>query len=829
MWTRAPSITSCVDCLASDHEEEVGGASSRFHHRGSSRSSSNHQPGGQELQDTRPTASPAAATTTKPEYTATLDYLPTLGSPTTTVHHDLPKPPGSSKRSFSRGRSFVSDAGLEPALMSTPELASVVATRVKQPATQTGSNDDDDVGCVSRTDKPQLDDMQTQISLANAHTPASCDQEVPEVVLPSPSSKRRRLETYPNDEPELNHSPAEARSPEGCEDSGLTGEQHMADPERTSTPEGIDSAAPVTELAAAPVPQCSTVPSPGHQQEIVADPEPLQILEHLHFSSVAGRTSSPRDDDPHYTTSQFLPPAGHIRVPDTRSAQITRTMAGGGDEWLRLSLGSHSQSDDEPPATQSLYQQPPPRTASPDPPGIRDFFKFGVEIPEASSSYRHYAGAAPYGPGQSSPHYAGESSKQHYYQADPRSGGLPPSHPLLRPRTSSRDFDPNVPTPRVLSEQFKDSFTPPQFSNLVSLPYLPARVLQPVRSEQTETTAVHAWRSSAHEAGPSASPSSGPQYSYPPSPSPWMLQQQQQLQFLQQDPQRTSPNPAEFLSVGTRDWREGTRLSSMQAPLAQGVDPEQSWLNLLQRVGNTSNVPSMSSAAPRHPESMPSAEYLDALKRAVERFQGADQGGKEEPLTATFPQPRLPFDPSTDISLARFYGASGSSKPRAQAAGPGPSSQRRILRPYAPRPGLWFTLQASNSQPEASPLQQIPTAYIRVVDDTMTVAVVRRYLANKLGLASEDEVEVTCKGQSLQPSLSLNQVRDSIWQSPNINTPSPNTTQLLSEGKAWKAPDGSITLVGDVVIVLTYGRRPLQQQAPPPTPTPISTPTPTST
>lgn len=111
----------------------------------------------------------------------------------------------------------------------------------------------------------------------------------------------------------------------------------------------------------------------------------------------------------------------------------------------------------------------------------------------------------------------------------------------------------------------------------------------------------------------------------------------------------------------------------------------------------------------------------------------------------------------------------------------------------------------------------------------MTVAVVRRYLANKLGLASEDEVEVTCKGQSLQPSLSLNQVRDSIWQSPNINTPSPNTTQLLSEGKAWKAPDGSITLVGDVVIVLTYGRRPLQQQAPPPTPTPISTPTPTST
>lgn len=74
------------------------------------------------------------------------------------------------------------------------------------------------------------------------------------------------------------------------------------------------------------------------------------------------------------------------------------------------------------------------------------------------------------------------------------------------------------------------------------------------------------------------------------------------------------------------------------------------------------------------------------------------------------------------------------------------------------------------------------------------------------------QVELTCKGQLLQATLSLHQVRDGIWQSPNTNVPHPNTHRLLSEGKAWKAPDGSITLVGDVVMVLTYSRRPQQHE-----------------
>lgn len=88
------------------------------------------------------------------------------------------------------------------------------------------------------------------------------------------------------------------------------------------------------------------------------------------------------------------------------------------------------------------------------------------------------------------------------------------------------------------------------------------------------------------------------------------------------------PNPAEFLSMGTpREYRMPP-FSSMQHQQSQGVDPEQAWRNLLQRVGNNMNVPvgtGFPARAPMLPPGDQSEEHMDALKRAVERFQGADQ------------------------------------------------------------------------------------------------------------------------------------------------------------------------------------------------------------
>jgi hypothetical protein len=155
----------------------------------------------------------------------------------------------------------------------------------------------------------------------------------------------------------------------------------------------------------------------------------------------------------------------------------------------------------------------------------------------------------------------------------------------------------------------------PAFSNLATLAYHPARVVQPVRSEQTETTSVHA--------------------------APWMGMG---MPHHHEAP-RTPPNPAEFLSMATpgafRDWRSGAGPSflSMQPPLAQGVDADLAWRNLLQRVGSNLSVPSgfgggagaaASSSSSGRGEAMmlppgEREEYMDALTRAVERFQGADQ------------------------------------------------------------------------------------------------------------------------------------------------------------------------------------------------------------
>ncbi|KAG0573825.1 hypothetical protein KC19_VG212700 [Ceratodon purpureus] len=537
-----------------------------------------------------------------------------------------------------------------------------------------------------------------------------------------------------------------------------------------------------------------------------------------------------RSDDETQSTSQIYT---WVPLSQSSSSRYPSMASHGSDEWLQLSLGRGFESGETQPKDLPAYQVPqspiqtinPPTCNDPSQGIIRDFFKIG------SDAEAHYGST--YTSSSTTP-----SHRQHYSgtpESSFRSGGAL-SRPLyfLEPRPPfSRDstrVDPNVIIPRVpsggnvgnvegqfLSPPLVLQHRTPAFSKLITLPCHPTRVLQPVRSKQTETTLVHI--------------------------SPWMGMG---LHYPHYEAPRTPPNPVELNGMATpgafRNWRSGAAGSSgpfltKQPHPAQGVDPELAWRNLLQGVESNLSMPrgfggagASSSSGGGEAMMLPSGEreeYLDALTRAVERFQGADQGGKDESLTdfqrlqtnAMLPPGQRPhlvpsFDPSTDFSLARYLNTPSSSGSKARTPAPALYSdrQRRILRPHAPRPGLWFTLQALNSQSEASPLQQIPTAYIRVVDDTMTVAAVKRYLVNKLGTAGEDEVELWCKGQPLQPNIPLSQVRDGIWRSPSTNTPNPSTTQLLSEGKAWKAPDGSITLVGDVVMMLTYGRRP---QTPP--------------
>ncbi|KAK9063563.1 hypothetical protein SSX86_017433 [Deinandra increscens subsp. villosa] len=91
---------------------------------------------------------------------------------------------------------------------------------------------------------------------------------------------------------------------------------------------------------------------------------------------------------------------------------------------------------------------------------------------------------------------------------------------------------------------------------------------------------------------------------------------------------------------------------------------------------------------------------------------------------------------------------------------------RVVNPPRRPHSGVWFMLQASQNQAKEPFLPQIPKSYLRIKDGRMTVGLLIKYLVNKLELGSESEVEITCKGHQLLSLLTLQHVRDAIWNSP---------------------------------------------------------------
>ncbi|KAF8020901.1 hypothetical protein BT93_G1343 [Corymbia citriodora subsp. variegata] len=123
----------------------------------------------------------------------------------------------------------------------------------------------------------------------------------------------------------------------------------------------------------------------------------------------------------------------------------------------------------------------------------------------------------------------------------------------------------------------------------------------------------------------------------------------------------------------------------------------------------------------------------------------------------------------------------------------GPSSDIRIIDPpRRPHSGIWFMLQASQSQAKEPFLPQIPKSYLRIKDGRMTVRLIMKYLVNKLRLDSESEVEITCRGQHLQPGLTLQHVRDQVW-----------STGQRRDQAATLLPESS---TADHLMVLHYGR-----------------------
>ncbi|KAH7283745.1 hypothetical protein KP509_34G022200 [Ceratopteris richardii] len=92
--------------------------------------------------------------------------------------------------------------------------------------------------------------------------------------------------------------------------------------------------------------------------------------------------------------------------------------------------------------------------------------------------------------------------------------------------------------------------------------------------------------------------------------------------------------------------------------------------------------------------------------------------------------------------------------------------------------GIWFSLQEADLDcpsdevddvqqriPHPSPSQKL---YLRIRDGEMRISVVKSYLMKKLGPLDStngngDEVQITCRGQILSPTLTIQQVHDKIW------------------------------------------------------------------
>ncbi|KAJ0982405.1 hypothetical protein J5N97_010660 [Dioscorea zingiberensis] len=75
---------------------------------------------------------------------------------------------------------------------------------------------------------------------------------------------------------------------------------------------------------------------------------------------------------------------------------------------------------------------------------------------------------------------------------------------------------------------------------------------------------------------------------------------------------------------------------------------------------------------------------------------------------------------------------------------------------------MWFYLEASTDQGGNASLPQISPGHVRIKDVVRPVSVIQKYLAMKLNLANEAQVELMCHGQRLNPTMPMIDLVD-IW------------------------------------------------------------------
>lgn len=113
-------------------------------------------------------------------------------------------------------------------------------------------------------------------------------------------------------------------------------------------------------------------------------------------------------------------------------------------------------------------------------------------------------------------------------------------------------------------------------------------------------------------------------------------------------------------------------------------------------------------------------------------------------------------------------------------------------KPNRKHSDVWFSLVASEDWKGDVTLPQVSARYIRNLDGTAPVSSIQKYLAKKLNLASEAEVEIMCRGQPVPPSLQLHNLVEQWFRTPSTSEKVPAPTRSSPK---------------DFVMVLSYCRK----------------------
>ncbi|KAJ7551956.1 hypothetical protein O6H91_06G036100 [Diphasiastrum complanatum] len=124
--------------------------------------------------------------------------------------------------------------------------------------------------------------------------------------------------------------------------------------------------------------------------------------------------------------------------------------------------------------------------------------------------------------------------------------------------------------------------------------------------------------------------------------------------------------------------------------------------------------------------------------------------------------------------------------------------------------GFWFRLQAAKNQDMDGALPQISTQYIRIWDGRQPVSAMKKYLAKKLSLKSEKEVEITCQGQPVVPGLPLESVKN-IWLATALDRSVPEKETSNADSCSTGSGVVGNCLEDELLVVLTYARKLLDQ------------------